>query len=84
MGVLQRGLVVVIPPGLEVEAAEAETMGVAMLKHRFESGDGALPVARELRSLGLQKRGHRLMRDVPARLGEVGVEEEAVDGPRAK
>ena len=56
-------------PRLDMQPAQAEAMRLVMIEHRIERGDGAPRVALELRRLRLQKLGHWLVRDQPARFG---------------
>ena len=54
-------------PRLEMQAAQAEALGFVMLQHRIVRRHGAGSVAGELRGLGLEELGHRLVADQPAR-----------------
>ena len=70
-GVLQSGLMIAAASRLDVQAAQAKPMRLMMLEHRVVGGDGALPVARQLRGLSAKELGHWLMLEKPSRVGGV-------------
>src|SRR6202044_1852238 len=69
--ILQRRRMVAGAPRLDMQTAQADAMRFLMIEHGVIGRDGSCPVARELRGLGLQELGHRLVSDQPARVVSV-------------